>query len=82
MKDLTQLTDIARRAGSFILSVAEVQTLTGTTYTAANSLVSRLVKLGILQETTGYKRNRVFRYAPYIAIFGDNTSDTTAGATA
>jgi Fic family protein len=65
-----------------ILSVAEVQTLTGTTYTAANSLVSRLVKLGILQETTGYKRNRVFRYAPYIAIFGDNTSDTTAGATA
>ena len=54
-----------------IVSVADVQELTATTYTAANSLVSRLVKLGILQEATGNKRNRVFRYAPYIAIFGD-----------
>lgn len=58
-----------------IVSVAEVQALTGTTYTAANSLVSRLVRLDILQEATGYKRNRVFRYAPYIAIFGDNLPD-------
>ena len=55
-----------------ILSVAEVQKLTGTTYTAANSLVSRLVALGILQEATGYKRNRSFRYQPYISIFGEN----------
>ncbi len=58
-----------------IVTVAEVQELTATTYSAANSLVSRLTKLGILQEATGYKRNRVFRYAPYIAIFGDNASD-------
>jgi Fic family protein len=58
-----------------IVSVAEVQALTGTTFTAANRLVSRLVKLGILQEATGHKRNRVFRYAPYIAIFGDNAPD-------
>lgn len=68
-----------------IVSVAQVQELTGTTFTAANSLVSRLVKLGILQEATGYKRNRVFRYAPYIAIFGDNAphaSDETKGTTA
>lgn len=63
-----------------IVSVAEVQTLTGTTYTAANSLVSRLAKLDILQEATGYKRNRVFRYQPYIAIFGDNEPETP-GAT-
>ena len=59
-----------------IVSVAEVQALTGTTFTAANSLVSRLVKLDILQEATGYKRNRVFRYQPYIAIFGDNEPET------
>lgn len=67
-----------------IVSVAEVQELTGTTFTAANNLVSRLVQLGILQEATGYKRNRVFRYAPYIAIFGDNPpddSDETKGTT-
>jgi hypothetical protein len=52
---------------------------------AANNLVARLAKLGILQEATGYKRNRVFHYAPYITIFGDNASDDSAeskGATA
>ena len=54
-----------------ILTVADVQSLTGTTYTAANSLVSRLVELKILMEATGYRRNRVFRYQPYIAIFGN-----------
>lgn len=55
-----------------IVSVSEVEDLTGTTFTAANNLVSRLVELDILQEITGYKRNRVFRYQPYIAIFGEN----------
>lgn len=67
-----------------IVSVAEIQNLTGTTYTAANNLVSRLVKLEILQEATGYKRNRVFRYAPYISLFGDNApnqSGETEGTT-
>lgn len=54
------------------VSVAKVQELTGASFTAANSLVSRFVDLGILQEDTGYKRSRVFLYAPYIAIFGDN----------
>jgi Fic family protein len=67
-----------------IVSVAEVQNLTGTTYTAANNLVARLAspEVAILQEATGYKRNRVFRYAPYIAIFGDNPSETTTGLNA
>lgn len=54
-----------------ILSVAEVQALTGSTYTAANNLVARLVGSGILVEATGYRRNRVFRYQTYIEIFGE-----------
>lgn len=49
----------------------DVQKMTGTTYAAANSLVSRLVKLDVLSEMTGYARNRRFRYAPYIALFND-----------
>ena len=49
----------------------DVQKMTGTTYAAANSLVSRLVKLDVLSEMTGYARNRRFRYAPYIALFSD-----------
>lgn len=58
-----------------IVTVADVQSLTGTTYTAANNLVSSLTDLGILAEATGYKRNRVFRYQPYIDLFGENPQD-------
>lgn len=58
-----------------IVSVADVQALTGTTYTAANNIVSRLTQLGVLQEATGYRRNRLFRYQAYIAIFGDEAPE-------
>lgn len=54
-----------------IVTVADVQGITGTTYAAANQLVGRVVQIGILQEMTGYARNRRFRYAPYIALFND-----------
>ncbi len=54
-----------------IVTVAEVRKLTGTTYAAANQLVSRLVDAGVLSEMTGYARNRRFRYAPYIALFSE-----------
>ena len=55
-----------------IVSVADVQTWTGTTYAAANAMVARLVDLGILEEFTGHARNRRFRYAPYIALFHES----------
>ena len=54
-----------------IVAVGDVQKLTGTTCAAANSLASRLVKLSVLNETTGHARTRRFRYAPYIALFND-----------
>lgn len=57
-----------------IVSVNDVRKLTGTTYAAANNLVSRLVDAGVLSEMTGYARNRRFRYAPYIALFSDSTA--------
>ena len=52
-----------------IVSVTNVQGLTGTTYVAANSLVARLVDCDILQEFTGRSRNRIFRYKDYIDLF-------------
>lgn len=55
-----------------IVSVNDVRAMTGTTYAAANSLVARLVEIHVLEEMTGYTRNRRFRYAPYIALFNDN----------
>lgn len=61
-----------------IVAVSDVQKMIGTTYVAANNLVSRLVKLGVLSEMTGYARNRRFRYAPYIALFNEAGHGTVA----
>jgi len=54
-----------------IVSVSNVQHEIGTTYAAANNLVSRLTELGILVEITGYARNRRFRYEPYVLLFSE-----------
>lgn len=55
-----------------IVTVTDVAAMTGTTYPAANSLVSRLADLGILSEMTGYARNRRFRYEPYVRLFTED----------
>ncbi|MGC1954664.1 MAG: Fic family protein, partial [Gammaproteobacteria bacterium] len=54
-----------------IISVPEVQELIGTTYPAANNLVKRLVKHGILHELTARRRNRRFIYRDYTNLFSD-----------
>ncbi len=54
-----------------IVAVNDVRKMTGTTYAAANALVSRLVEIGVLNEMTGYARNRRYRYASYIALFSE-----------
>jgi len=54
-----------------IVTVNEVQSLTGTSFAAANQLVARLTDLGILREITGYARNRRFRYEPYVRLFAE-----------
>ncbi len=62
-----------------IVAVNDVRQLTGTTYAAANGLVSRLVDAGVLAEMTGYARNRRFQYAPYIALFSDASPQVEQG---
>jgi Fic family protein len=54
-----------------IVSVNDVRDLTGTTFPAANQLVSRLTDLNLLVEITGQARHRRFRYDPYIQLFAD-----------
>ena len=51
-------------------TVADIQAITSTSYVATNQLVSRLEELGILEEVTGFRRNRQFQYGPYLRIFG------------
>lgn len=38
-------------------------------FVTANKVVERFVELGLLEEMTGFQRNRRFRYAPYLALF-------------
>jgi len=54
-----------------IVSIADVKDLIGSTYPAANNLVTRLVEHRILQEITGQRRNRRFYYTDYIHLFHD-----------
>jgi hypothetical protein len=54
-----------------IVSVNEIRRWIGTTYPAANDLVSRMVDIGILREFTGQARNRKFNYQSYIELFHD-----------
>jgi Fic family protein len=54
-----------------IVSVLQVQKITGSSFPAANDLVKRFVLHGVLVEKTGQARNRRFRYDAYIAIFSE-----------
>ena len=55
------------------IMVNDVHETLGVSYPSANDLVSRLVDIGILREMTGHRRNRVFFYEPYVAIFATDT---------
>jgi len=46
---------------------------TGLTPMTVNKGLAHLVRLGILRELTGHKRNRVFSYTAYIAILNEGT---------
>ncbi len=54
-----------------IVSVNGVRDLIGTSYRTANTVVSRLVELGILREATGQARNRRFVYQSHIGLFSE-----------
>jgi Fic family protein len=58
-----------------IVDVPLVAELSEISYAYANTLVRRFEQLGILRETTGYKRNRRFAYNPYLALFQDDQAE-------
>jgi Fic family protein len=58
-----------------VVSVNEVRDVTGTSYPAANQLIERLVRIGILTEITGRSRNRRFRYDAYVELFDEHSAD-------
>ncbi|NLV66056.1 MAG: Fic family protein, partial [Spirochaetes bacterium] len=52
-----------------VLNVKDVQDITGLSPKAAYSLVESFINNGILKETTGYQRNRVFIFEEYVKMF-------------
>ena len=63
---------------SAIMSVGTAKTA-GVSYVTANSLVAKLEKAGLLQKTSIWGRNRVFRFQAYLALFAVETSPSDTG---
>lgn len=52
-----------------LVQIKTVERVTGLKNPNALALVSKFIKLGILKEITGQKRNRIFSYKDYIDLF-------------
>ena len=52
-----------------VVTIKDVQAMTGLSPKAANDLVKAFVEQKILVETTGYQRNRVFVFDEYVRMF-------------
>jgi Fic family protein len=56
-----------------VVNVAAAQQAMAVSWPTANKLIRSFQGRGLLEEMTGQRRNRVFRYAPYLALFKDAT---------
>jgi Fic family protein len=52
-----------------LVSINMVQERLGCGFPTASKYVEQLAEEGILRETTGYQRNRRYRYDPYLSLF-------------
>lgn len=54
-----------------IINVKAAQERLGVSFPAANAMVNELQTVGVLTEVTGGRRNRMFRFGPYLDLFAD-----------
>lgn len=54
-----------------LLNVNFVKDSMKVTFVTANRLVERFERLGLLEESTGRQRNRIYRYTPYLQLFDE-----------
>ena len=52
-----------------VVNVRDVKELTGLSQPAANALTNTLAEMAILTELTGQRRNRMFMFERYLALF-------------
>lgn len=55
-----------------LVTIRMVEAALGITFATASRVVDELVAAKVLQETTGHKRNRLFRFEPYLSLFQDD----------
>ena len=51
-----------------VLDVQSAADLLGSTYKTANAAIAKLETIGLVKEITGRKRDRIYRYQPYLDI--------------
>jgi Fic family protein len=56
-----------------ITGIREMEKDLGLTYPTVAGALDRMKKLRIVRELTGFKRNRVFAYAPYVELLSEGT---------
>lgn len=56
-----------------ITGIREMEKDLGLTYPTIAGALDRMKKLRIVKELTGFKRNRVFAYAPYVELLSEGT---------
>lgn len=82
--DREAITQLGRQAGTAlrvhhallerpIASANQLEVRTGVSMPAVLKAIRGLENLGILTEMTGRKRNRIYSYAPYVGILGEDT---------
>jgi Fic family protein len=89
----TQVFSLGRRAenarkliqylyASPAISLTGIENVLGIKRNPARELLTRLEQLGVLEEMTGFKRNRIFLFNRYLAIFRDHRVGGQATASA
>jgi Fic family protein len=62
-----------------VINVKAAQELLGVSFPAANGMIGDLQKAGVLTEVTGGRRNRLFRFDPYLDLFADVNGEDDDG---
>lgn len=52
-----------------LVTIKDIERICGIANPSALELVQKMIDLGILKETTGRKRNRIFEYSDYLKLF-------------
>lgn len=56
-----------------IAGIREIETALKLTYPTIAKALIRMEALGLVRELTGFRRNRVFAYAPFVALLSEGT---------